>query len=291
MLSRRCVQRQHLLRPEAEVNEIILYAIAISAKRYDIGVHAWVAMSNHMHVIFTDVEGNYPAFLQCMNRLIALCINELRDHTESVWSRAQAGILWLLDRDVRFDKLLYVLTNPVSAGLVERVADWPGAISLTETLHEKTVVAARPRTLETAEDYWPKTAELKVTRLPGFESDSPEEWKARVLEAVAEREAQMRERLRKEGRSVLGRKGVLAIDPFSGPTTTRKRREKRPPLYVSYDGSLRARARAFLRAFYEAYESARLAWKRHELMTHFPFGTYRNVLLGGFAATSPPFLA
>jgi len=47
MLTRRSTQRQYLLRPDELTNEIFEYCLAEAAKRFDIGLIAWLAMSNH----------------------------------------------------------------------------------------------------------------------------------------------------------------------------------------------------------------------------------------------------
>jgi putative transposase len=49
-----------LLRPDAAVTQILLYALAISARRFGLEVHALCAMSSHVHLVVTDVEGRLP---------------------------------------------------------------------------------------------------------------------------------------------------------------------------------------------------------------------------------------
>ena len=75
LMSRRCTQRQFLLRPVKAVEQIYLYCLAEAAERFDITLHAWVAMSNHQHVIFRDNRANYPAFLAHLNKMLAKALN------------------------------------------------------------------------------------------------------------------------------------------------------------------------------------------------------------------------
>ncbi|MBK6848690.1 MAG: hypothetical protein IPG96_14555 [Proteobacteria bacterium] len=49
LVTRRCVQRQFLLRPSATVNGIIGYCLAVAAERYGVRVHAFCVLSNHLH--------------------------------------------------------------------------------------------------------------------------------------------------------------------------------------------------------------------------------------------------
>ena len=49
MVTRRCSQRQLLLRPDTITNEAFLYCLGVAAKRYSIVLHWVLAMSNHHH--------------------------------------------------------------------------------------------------------------------------------------------------------------------------------------------------------------------------------------------------
>jgi len=49
LVTRRCAQRQLLLRPSALVNEIFLYVLALAAQRYRVEVHGFCVLSNHFH--------------------------------------------------------------------------------------------------------------------------------------------------------------------------------------------------------------------------------------------------
>jgi REP element-mobilizing transposase RayT len=287
LLSRRVTQRQHLLRPDDDVNNIYLYALAIAAHRYGIEVHGWVAMSNHHHVVFTDVKGNFPRFLGYMHRLMATCFNCLRGRWENFWAMEQASVVWLVEKHDRLDKLVYTLANPVAAGLVERAADWPGAISLIANLHGKVLRVKRPGAFFDAEGKMPEEVELEAKRLPGYERLTRDEWKDRLLEAIAKAEKAAREMLREQNRHVLGRKAVLATSPFSRPKTREPRRKLRP-FIGCLDTQRRELEIDLLDAFHAAYEIAREAWTKHKLTTRFPFGTYKMVQLGAFAAKTPP---
>ena len=46
LVTRRCTQRQFLLRPSKATNDVFLYLLAIAAQRFDIQVHAFCVLSN-----------------------------------------------------------------------------------------------------------------------------------------------------------------------------------------------------------------------------------------------------
>jgi len=64
MITRRCTQRQFLMRPDRETNNAFIYCLAVAAQRSRIRVIFTVAMSNHHHTGIEDPEGNYPEFLE-----------------------------------------------------------------------------------------------------------------------------------------------------------------------------------------------------------------------------------
>jgi len=62
MITRRCTQRQFLMRPDRETNNAFIYCLAVAAERFGIRVLFTVAMSNHHHTGIYDPDGCYPAF-------------------------------------------------------------------------------------------------------------------------------------------------------------------------------------------------------------------------------------
>ena len=63
LVTRRVLRRHFLLRPDAVITNLILYALAVSAPRFGIQVHALCAMSTHLHLVVTDERGVLPSFL------------------------------------------------------------------------------------------------------------------------------------------------------------------------------------------------------------------------------------
>ena len=93
MITRRCTQRQLLMRPDRETNNAFIYCLAQAAARYRIDVIFTVAMSNHHHTGIYDPEGTYPAFLEHFHKLFAKCQNALRGRWENFWSPEQTSVV------------------------------------------------------------------------------------------------------------------------------------------------------------------------------------------------------
>src|SRR5262245_14513173 len=56
LISRRTLRRHYLFRPDATITQLIVYALAVSARRFGLEVHAFCAMSTHLHLVVTDVH-------------------------------------------------------------------------------------------------------------------------------------------------------------------------------------------------------------------------------------------
>ena len=75
LVTRRCSERRFFLKPTQRTNELLLYVLAVAARRYGVLVHAFCVLSNHLHLILTDQHANLPAFMQYFDSLVARAIN------------------------------------------------------------------------------------------------------------------------------------------------------------------------------------------------------------------------
>jgi len=144
MLTRRCTQRQFLLRPDPQTNNAFIYCLAEAAARFDIEVILPVAMSNHHHTNLYDRYGNVIEFVEHFHKMLAKCMNAFRGRWENFWSSESVSIVRLVDVADAIDKIVYAATNPVKDGLVERAQDWPGVNGLSALLDRRVLEATRP---------------------------------------------------------------------------------------------------------------------------------------------------
>jgi REP element-mobilizing transposase RayT len=279
LISRRCTQRQFLLRPDKKVSQIYLYCLGEAVARFRITLHAFIAMGNHHHLVVRDNEGNLPAFLAHLHKLLAKALNCHRNRWENFWAAEQPNAVFLVDAAARFTKLIYVLANPVADDLVEHATDWPGAISYALSLSNREVSVKRPSEYFREDGPMPEEIVLRVERPDGFEQISEEDWAAKVRAHVEEAEAAARTARLGTGRRVLGRKGVLRVDVRDRPQTVEPRGALRP-FIACVDRACRKLELALLRGFRAAYRRALIAWRGGARETCFPPGTYRMRWLG-----------
>src|SRR5215468_2497376 len=199
LITRRCTQRQFLLRPDASTNNAFLYCLIGAASRCEIDVLLPCAMSNHYHVVIYDRAGRYPEFIEHFHKLLARSQNALRGRWENFWSSEQTCVVKLADREAVLDKLAYTAANPVLDHLVERAHQWPGVNGLSTLLNGRRLRATRPLHFFRPDGPMPDTLELALT-IPselGPAADVLAELRERVCAIETER---MAERQRTGGR-------------------------------------------------------------------------------------------
>jgi REP element-mobilizing transposase RayT len=279
LVTRRCLGRRFLLRPDDPLNNLFIYCLGLAAKKHGVEVHAVSVMSNHYHLVLSDPEGVLPDFMGWLNRQLAMCIKRLRGWEEVVWEpNVPYSAVELSGPPEVLDKVAYVLLNPVSAGLVRSPERWPGALSTLGVLRRATMAAKRPAV------WFKDTAPEEVT----LTFHLPPSFAGRVgylgaLEALLTgRLAQVRAELRRQGRGFLGGNRVRKTAVTDRPTT-KKPRFGLNPIFSALTRSAWLAAVKALRAFRKAYRVAYEAWRSGERDVEFPLGTWWVVRCAGAA--------
>ena len=189
LLTRRCSQRQFLLRPSRATNQVVGFLLAVAAERFRVEVHAFCVMSNHVHLVVTDREARLPAFGQFLDSLVGRAMNALLGRSEHFWGPPSFSAVALNDPSDVVDKVAYLLANPVAAGLVRRGRMWPGLWSAPEQFGAGALEFERPARFfrKQGARSLPERAVLRLVTPPGF--DSPERFRRAVRDALHLREA------------------------------------------------------------------------------------------------------
>lgn len=290
LVTRRCTQRQYLLRPDDTTNAIFAYCLAEAAQRYEIQVVAWLAMSNHYHAVVHDPRGRLPAFLEQFHKMLAKVLNSRWTRWENFWSTEETCVTYLPTAHDVFDKVVYTLANPLAADLVERIGDWPGCNSLQQL--GRTTRHNRPKAyFRRSGSTMPERVELRAVLPPDIAAgETLRSWTDRVCEALAAKERLFRDERVRQGRRVLGRKAILRADAFESPATAAPRRKLRPCLACK-DRERRAVELVRLLQFRRSHERSRAQFVSGELLVEFPPGTYRMRVWGARCAPVPNALA
>jgi REP element-mobilizing transposase RayT len=269
-ITRRCTQRTFLLRPDDETNNAFTYLIAEAAQRFGMELILPQMMSNHHHTALYDRHGRYVEFTQHFHQLVAKSQNVLRARWENLWATEEPCIVEVMTVADLLDKLVYIATNPVKDGLVEKVHHWPGPNFTQALLTGKPMRANRPTHFFRDDGPMPAEVELCLN-LPDAVGD-----KAAFLAELERRIAAVEDACAHErqatGRRVVGRRGVLRQSWRDNPSSHEPRRVMRPRVAAR---STHVRVEALQRNYewLAAYGQARTLWLAGEPSV-FPYGTY-----------------
>jgi putative transposase len=226
LLTRRCTQRQFLLKPTALANLILEFVLAVAAARYGVLIHAVCALSDHLHIVVTDPHGRLPEFGHLLHGVVAKAVGSLHGHWENFWAPSSYSAVTLVTREDIVEKVAYTLANPASAGLVERGGQWPGLWSDPRSMGGPGEVIPRPGHYFSEEGSMPRSEVLVYSVPPGFESE--EEFRALVTQRVHQLEMAAAADRADRGVSVMGARRVMKQKPTDRPAPGEPRRGLNP---------------------------------------------------------------
>lgn len=276
LVTRRCSERRFFLRPSRAVNEIFLFLLAVAAERFGIRVHTFCVLSNHFHLLLTDPKARLPAFMQYLDAFVARAVNALIGHDEAFWDSSQYSAVELATPEDILREAVYVLANPVAAGLVRFGHLWPGLWSAPGVVGGEPLLAKRPKHFFREKGSFPAEASLQLTVPPGFAS--AEEFRRRLVAGLEEREAE----LGRKHLSFLGEVKIRKQRPTDRPRTKEERKTLNPRVAAA-DKQTRKALLERLLAFTRAYREAWLEWAEGKRKVLFPAGTYLMRVLYGVA--------
>jgi putative transposase len=284
LITRRCTQRQFLLRPDNATNNVFIYCLGEAAQRFDIEVILPSVMSNHYHCVLFDRYGRINEFVQHFHKFVAKCMNALRGRWENLWaSEPVCKVKCIKPRDV-LAKIVYAATNPVKDFLVDTVAHWPGVNGLYPLLNDKPMRARRPTFF--FRDEGPMPAEVTLRFVIPPELGDPDEIRSVLRERVEKIEGHFQARRARTGRRILGRRHVLRQSWRDSPTSIEPRRNLRPRVAAKNTWA-RIEALQRDRQFVVDYRAARISWLAG-LSAVFPAGTYWLHRFAGVPVASFP---
>ncbi len=290
IITRNTSERRFFLRPSPELRDAILYCIADAQAQHPVHIHAFCAMSNHIHVVLTDPNGHAPQFVQTMNQNIARYVNCVLGRTGAMWEGgARPNYCVLPESGDALDKVVYTIANPVQAGLVQKHHLWPGALSTVGMIAKGRIPIERPRKyFSKTDDPELRVRELVLTPVPGANVVKTEDYMSCLEERVAQREGEAAEELEAKGRWFLGRRRCLAMRPDDVPQEPWKPFSHRPKV-ASRNPEARKAWLVQLRMFELQYLEAFRAFRKGNRNVVFPRWTfalrvYRGVNVGPLLA-------
>ncbi len=289
-VTNRTFQSRLLMTPSPRVNGLIGGVLARALHRYDVALHAFVFLSNHCHLIVSSPTGSISDFMGYIEANIAKEVGRHIGWRGHFWERRFSAEP-ILDDAALERRLAYIFAHEVKECLVDRAADWPGLTCIPELCHaQRRLFPWYDRTAQ----YWARVRGKKsdealfVTRYPLVLAPFPA-WKGLTTEEQGQRSRAILEQAELEAakaradRPSLGATAVMAQDPHSKPTATK--RSPRPPCHASTATARRA-FRGLYRAFVAAYREASALFRAGRVDVEFPEHCYRPRLPRGWCAVA-----
>ena len=287
LLTRRCTERRFLLVPRDVTPKLFRYLVALTAKRHGLLIHAVSVMTNHYHILATDMRGCHPDFARDLDSMVARALNAEYGRSEAVWSSRGLNTVEVIGQQAVWDKLVYTIANPVAAGLVRTPADWPGFRTLPRDIATGPIPVRRPTARWFRTSRAPKEATLELTIPPALSHLEPDEFRAELTRRVGERVAEIRAQMKREKRSFMGRRRVMK-QPRDGKPKKPETHFGRVPAIACKDPTRRKQELKALREFLTLYAEARERWLDGDAEVLFPFGTFEMVRLQGARCPRAP---
>jgi putative transposase len=105
--------------------ELLLALLEEQSKKHGVAIHAYVLMSNHLHVLATpETAEGIPLMMQAVGRTYVRRFNQRHGRSGTLWEGRYKSTLIQAERYL-LACMVYIDLNPVRAGLVADPADYP----------------------------------------------------------------------------------------------------------------------------------------------------------------------
>ncbi len=284
LVTTRCHQARFFLRPDRELNEAVLEWLARAQQRFPrLRILAICVLSNHLHLVVRDEKGGLAAWASYFLCHLARAVNRIRRRRGTCFQRRYSAEP-ILDDEALIDRLVYVVANPVKAGLCKRARDWLGIVLFAAEGEPQEI----PVTWVNRDEY--RFARVRA-RLRGESAPRDDAFRVQgslligpfaptdtwrpdgegVTAAIEARERELVEERRRTGRRTLTRKQVLAQSWHAAPR--RPQRSPRPLCHTS-DAALRERFREGFGEFVSLFREASARLRSGDPNATFPAWCY-----------------
>jgi hypothetical protein len=221
-----------LLKPSAVLRDRIYGIIGRAQRLTGVRIHGLNFQSNHHHITFSVRDaGQMADFMRRVQGQISVELRVLRGWFGSAWQGRYLNTLVAHHEADQARRFRYLLGQGCKAGLIHSPKQWPGASSVTAlcrgefelegTWIDRGAMSRAERSTARAkkireEDFATKE-KIVLTKLPGFDHLSDDEYASWVRSLVEDIEIETQERHRKNGTKPLGVWNVMRVSPTRIP--------------------------------------------------------------------------
>lgn len=292
--------------PVPRVIEILWFLFAFFASKHGVQIHDFLYMSSHLHFVATDVDGVLPIFMGEHDSLLSRALNALRG---IVGVNIEGySVQELTDDGVVLQKSVYTLVNACEEDLVARASQWRGPNSL-KLEYGQTVRIPRPsfslwgakrppkkvgkypskgRARYRGRSKLPDFVEFTLVRPKVFLNLKDHQLRQLVRDGVGERERELIEKRRREGRRA-GRMSDALKHSYLDIASSPRVLFQRQPRVSGHDPERVSEALARHSTFIAQHGRASRRFRAGEHEVEFPHGTWlMRVRFDVNCAAGPP---
>lgn len=272
--------------PKKAFHDFFISALARYQEIHKVELYAFVLMENHWHGVARFPNNNRAAFMRDLNSMIARALPHFVKEFKGgkLWARPYRFQIIPRDVDVA-EWFLYTVLNPVSSGVVENPTSLGRANALTVIREGESRVcpwfhrskynnAARKNPTTNPKKYYTYHT-LKVSRLPGNESERFELYLNKIEELVRQRKQTLIKNRKDAKRGFLGERTLASRRPGRQPLFTKtSRRYSYNPLVLCGCSRTRKKYIDWYLDIYSVYKAASARFRAGEQEVSFPPCTY-----------------
>jgi hypothetical protein len=265
----------------------ILAFLAKYAEKYKVTLYAKAFSGSHLHLLARFPLANRAQFCRDMNARTAEAVRMYQERFPGgpVFERRYSEQAVPLPEDIE-DRFFYCALQPVSAGLCERISDYPEYNSFShaangdeetyELVNYTEYRKAKRRDPSAQIKDFTESYTLKFARLPGYEELSQEDYKKMLLQKLEERRSRIVNQKRAEGHTFLTKDELRKTVPGTLAKSPKKSTRNSPrPIVLTKCLEAKQRFLSWYFGIYDRYKIAVQAYLAGAISTVFPPGTYR----------------
>jgi hypothetical protein len=282
----RTFQGRFLLRPSAQLDEIVVGVLGRAQRFYKVRVCGYMFASTHFHLLLDVDTGRQLARFMCyVASNIAREVSRLHGWKDKIWSRRYQAIVVSGEEEAQVARLRYLLANGTKEGLIARPQDWPGVHvaralvqgeDLTGTWFNRTQeYAARNRGETFDRRKYASREILHLSPLPCWKHLPEKIWRQRALDLIRDIETEAAIRRSATGSQPLGASAILGRHPHERP----KHLKKSPaPLFHAASAKVRKELWEAYRWFVASFRDAAEKLRAGDRSAAFPVGSFPPAL-------------
>ena len=217
----RTIQGRYLFWPGPDFNDRFLGILGRVQKRYQMLICGICVLSSHFHLLlFVDDARQLSRFMRDLKSKLAIEVNRLTGWKGTVFERRYDSAVVTNEEAAQIERLLYILSNSVKEGLVDRPQDWPGVHCVNALLDGEPMTghwfdrsreyAARNQGQKFDRLRYASKETVELSPIPCWAHLSPEAYRARIQALVDMVIAEAALERSRAGRPVEGVESILA---------------------------------------------------------------------------------